>query len=372
MKSALLILLLLLSCGESRAAGRLAGFHPRIEATRSSDELIEVEISRLNTYLIGSVYRNIEACKLANPSADFTELDQIFGERKRAKDHRPYNLEQVALGRVPVDALPMIDTAKSTYKLEIAYQRVLDDCRGSAKVGAAYFEALYFDLAPVLTNRLTRTGSVVAINSFSSLSLGMQSFALDYASDSLDKAIGDQIGFQNAAWFSDFVYESFQQPHFSTHLRNALGRNSEQFAQILYESMYFMRPYRILIPGEEEANKTFPFIDHLGSLVFPRPEIKACVANLNSLTDEDFAALSAHSEISQTFADWYQMLEMRCPELSNEDRLANLSIEDRVSTFILPLSVLKAINFQLSVFGEGVYSDEQIDRIFGYAFDDAR
>ena len=58
--------------------------------------MIEVEISRLNTYLIGSVYRNIEACKLANPSADFTELDQIFGERKRAKDHRPYDLEQVA------------------------------------------------------------------------------------------------------------------------------------------------------------------------------------------------------------------------------------------------------------------------------------
>ena len=302
--------------------------------------------SLVSTYLKLSreLFKNLQACdrglRLNKDLVKAKTLESIFSgwltELYTTTEGDQFRLFDIVQGRNDSERLSVGLAAKAFLQLLSANEQFSEICLkvSTPTIGSARFDHVSDNFKSALTSSTRRGLLSWMMKATDGITSGDIGGTLKWLSES----IFDKESFLQEAWFPDFVNSILKDRQVKNAISTFLATSHSDFQKIQGASYQIVRPFEIAYAGLLAKNQIYPFIPWLAHSKFNDPKVLACMKtagpNLQNLLEirdpfEAYQALSSE-------------LKLSCPDLAPLERLSLHTIEDRMSDWLLPLSVLIA------------------------------
>ena len=326
----LLCFILLLSTGEAA---------PPLAQTPPQESFLFDRIYREELAAYGlALFKDVKTCHASAKenrsklSDDIEAAATSLGERRFEATHdQVFSSVELWTRSWLVHQVPIGFIYEQLNAIELFHRQFSQACLGSYKNGGGrirnWFKALSnVDLIRkaqwVLTANRRLGGSVAA-------------YLLDLTPDRLLA----REPFLREPWFREVLSRLLSDPIVKKHLRILEQSDAHAIQSAIASVLEFIDPIQIVYEGMIENNPSYPFIRVLSEHHFQKPAFVSCFHQI-----DDLAFLAPDTVIGLPYFDLInKKLAHACPQLTDEERLAILAIEDRMISGLLPLSYKRAL-----------------------------
>lgn len=229
--------------------------------------------------------------------------------------------------------LPIAVTSHLLQQLETVMKKYETICGGLMhfNVGFSKYRLLYQALMVSFSSPMKRFSLAQLLKSIRWLGVDNLVKVIDW----LPAEARARLPFINEPWSREFIKTVMPAAQIMDHLIYLLDYDYALSKPYLAQAFSLVNPYEVKYEGALANNQVYPFSAYLGRVHFSDPQVYKCMQN--AATDIPLDVWQIKDVITQ-YQTLYSELTQLCPQISAHKRHAILAIEDRMTTWVLPLS----------------------------------